>query len=113
MESMPYYGGEGLLLGGRKYLECRAVNGQGLVALVCHTVWGLGFSDLALEAQVPIYWAPVLKSLYELVLSVTQGPTIWVPGLLGLVLRPGLGPVQIMMSTRVGETKKRITSQEP
>ena len=28
-----------------------------------------------LEAQLPTYWVPVLKTL----LSVTQGPTIWVP----------------------------------
>ena len=27
---------------------------------------------------------PVLKSLYEFILSITQGPTIWVPGLLGV-----------------------------
>ena len=39
----------------------------------------------ALEAQLPIYWVPVLKSLYNSILSVTQGPTIWVPGLLGMV----------------------------
>ena len=26
---------------------------------------------------------PVLKSLYTFILSRTQGPTIWVPGLLG------------------------------
>ena len=26
---------------------------------------------------------PVLKSLYTFILSITQGPTIWVPGLLG------------------------------
>ena len=37
-------------------------------------------SGLSLEAQLPIYWVPVLKSLYDFVLSVTQGPTIWVPG---------------------------------
>ena len=36
-----------------------------------------------LEAQLPIYWVPVLKSLYTFVLSIAQGPTIWVPGLLG------------------------------
>ena len=38
----------------------------------------------ALEAQLPTYWVPILKSLYNLILSVTQGPTIWVPGLLGV-----------------------------
>ena len=38
---------------------------------------------LTLEAQLPIYWVPVLKTLYSYILSVTQGPTIWVPGLLG------------------------------
>ena len=37
-----------------------------------------------LEAQLPIYWVPVLKSLYNFILSVTQGPTMWVPGLLGM-----------------------------
>ena len=36
-----------------------------------------------LEAQLPIYWVPVLKFQYEIILSRTQGPTIWVPGLLG------------------------------
>ena len=41
----------------------------------------------ALEAQLPIYWVPVLKSLYKFILSITQGPTIWVPGLLGLDVR--------------------------
>ena len=40
-----------------------------------------------LEAQIPIYWVPVLKSLYKFTLSITQGPTIWVPGLLGLGFR--------------------------
>ena len=38
---------------------------------------------LALEAQLPTYWVPVLKSLYNIILSITQGATIWVPGLLG------------------------------
>ena len=38
---------------------------------------------LSLEAQLPIYWVPVLKSLYSFLLSVTQGPTIWAPGLIG------------------------------
>ena len=37
-----------------------------------------------LEAQLPKYWVPVLKSLYEFILSIAQGPTIWVPGLLGV-----------------------------
>ena len=47
-------------------------------------------NDIALEAQLPIYIyihiyrVPVLKSLYKSILSITQGPTIWVPGLLGL-----------------------------
>ena len=36
------------------------------------------------EAQLPIYWVPVLGSLYELKMSITQEPTIWVPGLLRL-----------------------------
>ena len=36
-----------------------------------------------LEAQLPIYWVPG-KSLYTFILSITQGPTIWVPGLLGI-----------------------------
>ena len=30
-----------------------------------------------------MYWVPVLKSLYEVKISITQGPAIWVPGLLG------------------------------
>ena len=37
-------------------------------------------SKLSLEAQLPIYWVPVLKSLCKFILSITQGPTIWVPG---------------------------------
>ena len=37
----------------------------------------------SLEAQMPMYWVPVLKSLYNFVRSVSQGPTIRVPGLLG------------------------------
>ena len=41
-------------------------------------------NNLTLEAQLPIYWVPVLGSLYELILAITQEPTIWVPGLLGL-----------------------------
>ena len=39
--------------------------------------------QLPLEAQLPIYWVPVLGSLYKLILSITPEPTIWVPGLLG------------------------------
>ena len=38
---------------------------------------------VTLEAQLPIYWVPVLESLYKFILPITQGPTIWVPGLLG------------------------------
>ena len=44
----------------------------------------LGMDDLTLEAQIPICWVPVLKSLYKFILSTTHGPTIWVSGLLGL-----------------------------
>ena len=33
-----------------------------------------------IEAQLPIYWVPVLGSLYTLILSTTQEPTMWVPG---------------------------------
>ena len=40
----------------------------------------------SLDAQLPIYWVPVLQSLYTYTLSVTQGPTIWVPGLLGTII---------------------------
>ena len=40
-------------------------------------------ANVALKAQLPIYWVPVLKSLYNFILSGTKGPTIWVPGLLG------------------------------
>ena len=36
-----------------------------------------------LEAQLPRYWVPVLGSLYKVILSITQQPTTWVPGLLG------------------------------
>ena len=46
---------------------------------------GNSTTDVTLEAQLPIYWVPVLKFLFKFILSVTQGPTIWVPGLLGLV----------------------------
>ena len=38
-----------------------------------------------LEAQLPICSVPVLNTLYSFILSVPQGPTIWVPGLLGLI----------------------------
>ena len=38
---------------------------------------------IALEAQLPVHWVSVLKTLDNLILSVTQGPPIWVPGLLG------------------------------
>ena len=37
-----------------------------------------------LEARLPIYWVPVLGSLCKLILPITQEPTMWVPGLLGL-----------------------------
>ena len=43
---------------------------------------------LTLEAQLPIYWAPVLGCLYKPILSITQEPTIWVPGFLGLLKSP-------------------------
>ena len=51
--------------------------------------WAFGVYHLldTLEAQLPIYWVPVLETLCNYILSVTQGPTIWVPGLLG-ILRP-------------------------
>ena len=45
-----------------------------------------------LEAQLPIYWVPVLKSLYKSILSVAQGPTIWVPGLLGAYKHEAVQP---------------------
>ena len=32
-----------------------------------------------------MYWVPVLKSLCKFILSITQEPTIWAPGLLGSV----------------------------
>ena len=44
--------------------------------------------SLTLEAQLPLYWVPVLGSLYILILSavsITQEPTRCLPGLLGLV----------------------------
>ena len=46
------------------------------------------FFLVTLEAQLPIYWVLVLGSLYRLILSMTQEPTIWVPGLLGLCIAP-------------------------
>ena len=39
----------------------------------------------SLEAQLPIHWIPVIGSLFKLILSITQEPTMWVPGLLGIV----------------------------
>ena len=44
--------------------------------------WRFGGLSVSLEAQLPIYWVPVFKSLHNFILSVTQGPTIWVPGVL-------------------------------
>ena len=55
--------------------------------LPIHWVWGLGlffWGSFGLEAPLPMYWVPVLKTLYNYILFVTQGPTIWVPGLLGI-----------------------------
>ena len=43
----------------------------------------VGTPKVPLEAQLPIYWVPVLKTLYNSIISVTQRPTIWVPVLLG------------------------------
>ena len=40
-----------------------------------------------LEAQLPIYWVPVLGALYKIILSITQEPTIWVPGLPGYIYK--------------------------
>ena len=50
----------------------------------------LAGSFQTLEAQLPINWVPVLKSLHNFILSVTQGPTVWVPGLLGKSKGPRL-----------------------
>ena len=50
-------------------------------------------STVSLKAQLPIYWVPVLKSLYNFILSGTKGPTIWVPGLVGYYWR-GIGYVR-------------------
>ena len=36
---------------------------------------GEALGCLTLEAQLPIYWVPVLQTLYNFILSVTQGPT--------------------------------------
>ena len=49
--------------------------------------------DVTLEAQLPIYWVPVLKSLYEFILSITQGPTIWVPGASRVIRSSTLGTI--------------------
>ena len=40
-------------------------------------------SGVAPRSPVTLYWVPVLKSLFKFILSITQGPTTWVPGLLG------------------------------
>ena len=45
---------------------------------------GKVFVEVTLAAQLPTYWVPVFKSLFKCTLSITQRPTIWVPGLLGL-----------------------------
>ena len=37
----------------------------------------LGSYKLTLEAQLPTYWVPVLKSLYNFMVSVTQEPGTW------------------------------------
>ena len=59
-----------------------------------------------LEAQLPIYWVPVLNTLYNYILSVTQGPTIWVPGLLGKGLTAVLGGL-FCMRAALGFPKER------
>ena len=45
-----------------------------------------------------MYWVPALGSLYKLILSITQEPTIRVPGLLALagllIVREGVGFVK-------------------
>ena len=42
------------------------------------------YRDLRTGTQYIGNWGvPVLKSVYNFIISVTQGPTIWVPGLLG------------------------------
>ena len=40
-------------------------------------------NTVSLEAQLPTYWVPVLGPVYKPILSITQEPTIWIPGLLG------------------------------
>ena len=54
----------------------------------------------SLEAQLPIYGVPVLKSLYKFILSITQGPTIWVPGLLGVLTTKNLGSVDFISTAQ-------------
>ena len=58
-----------------------------LKVLHCNTTMGTAcnVTDLPRETQLPIFWFPVLKSLYKFILSITKGPTIWVPGLLGIL----------------------------
>ena len=63
--------------------ETRSVNQWDCLGWLCW-LGGLG----TLEAQLPMFWVPVLKSLYEYILSITQGPTIWVPGRLGVDPEP-------------------------
>ena len=67
-------------------IQCEGIH-KPLLKLKDETGVTQGFqaAEGALEAQLPIYWVPVLKSLYNFLLSGTQGPTIWVPGLLGVV----------------------------
>ena len=47
--------------------------------------------------ETPTYCFPVLGFLYKVLLSITQEPTIWVPGLLGLYRNSSL---QIMLKVR-------------
>ena len=52
------------------------------------------------EAQLPIYWVPVLGSLYKLILSITQEPSIWVPGLLGLGVSHGVVSLRVQVPNK-------------
>ena len=44
--------------------------------------------NVTLEAQLPIYWVPVLRSVYKLILSITQEPTICFQGYIEVIWRP-------------------------
>ena len=70
------------------------------------------FCTPTLEDQLPICCVSVLKSLYKFILSITQGPTIWVPGLLGLSVFPRFVNESMPYQQRLGELEAQLSHQE-